>query len=645
MALLSDAVDRVVVKVRATPVPADVKGKQDKSRARLRAIAPANNECLEFWRNNQYVYQSSTGTLAQLSTVPVRNDGTGHRIRQSRNQIMPIVRREVSAATQRVPSYDVVPSTMDPQDVAAAKTAEKVALYGYDAWTVGDATERVVTYAVVTKTGEGFAWPYYDEDRQTICIRVYGPNEVGWEPGVQFDDSRYLYIEQAVSMDEVKSWPGFDGLPLTPDAEKSDLAGAQKNRQAEQNLVLVRHHLERPSKRYPDGRWLTVANDRVILPEEPFPVRDSRGQAVDEPALLKLSYIVDPESDRDLGLGGFLLDPQRSYNHANNKQQEWITLSQNCQVVVKNGKLKQRLTDAPGAVYEFVGQGDVSWRPVPPVPPDLENMKEAALADMQRTASQNDIPAGLDSGEALQTFIENDQNVRQSFLARMARFHAKLMSRCLVLVQLHFDTPRLLQINGEWGPDPIEDFLGAQLKDQQDVRVSTASITPQTREGMAQRINQYMMQGWIDPQKGMAAIENGTPELILDDYARDRASAHRVIQMLMSDPETFLGDPLTTPAPGGMGMTAAWMPRPFDNLAVIEHEFTNWMKSDQYWRAGPVVQEAANLYYQGIQMLKAQEQAQAVAAQAAQAEQLGMQNATKPAAPKTLPSQPKMSGR
>jgi hypothetical protein len=160
---------------------------------------------------------------------------------------------------------------------------------------------------------------------------------------------------------------------------------------------------------------------------------------------------------------------------------------------------------------------------------------------------------------------------------------------------------------------------------------------------MAQRIVLYMQQGWVDPMKGMAAIEDGTPEIIIDDYERDKATAHRVIQMLVTNPEVFLNAP-TVLGPNGEPGVPQWMPRPFDNLPVIEHEFTNWMKSDQYWRADPVTQEAANLYYEGIQMLKAQKAQAEALAQAQQAEQLGAENATRPPTEKVLPSQPKLGG-
>jgi hypothetical protein len=394
---------------------------------------------------------------------------------------------------------------------------------------------------------------------------------------------------------------------------------------------MVTEFLERPCRLYPQGRRLTIANGKVICPPEDYPLVDSKGQPLDEPVLHKLAYITDPEGDRDLGLGRFLLDPQRSYNNANNKQLEWTALAANPQLIVKNGKIKQRLTDAPGAVYEFVGpvmcRGGRCRSSRRTSKRSSRPRWRTCSGSLRRTTSLR----GLDAAKALQTFIENDQNVRQEFLDKIARFHARLMRHCLILVQRHFNEPRLLQINGEWGPDPLTDFIGAQLANQSDVRVSTASIAPLTREGMAQRITLYMQQGWVEPMKGMEAIENGTPDLIIDDYERDKATAHRVIQMMVSTPDLIFGDPLATAGPAGVTENVpAWMPREFDNLAVIEHEFTNWMKSDQYWNAEAPTKEAANLYYQGIQWLKAQKQQQAMLAQSAQAEQLGAQNAAKP---------------
>jgi hypothetical protein len=107
-----------------------------------------------------------------------------------------IVAAKVSAATQRVPSYEIVPSKVDPDAEQAATLAEKVALYGYDKWRLRRVTTKAVTHALVG--GEGFAYPYFDntvgpyiEDPNTgekigqgeIAVKILSANEVGWEPG------------------------------------------------------------------------------------------------------------------------------------------------------------------------------------------------------------------------------------------------------------------------------------------------------------------------------------------------------------------------------------------------------------------------------------------------------------------------------
>jgi hypothetical protein len=72
-------------------------------------------------------------------------------------------------------------------------------------------------------------------------------------------------------------------------------------------LVMVTDFLERPCQRYPTGRWLTIANNRVVagvqLDEEgkpltdeqgkpvyrPYPLTDHDDKPVDEPVLHRLS--------------------------------------------------------------------------------------------------------------------------------------------------------------------------------------------------------------------------------------------------------------------------------------------------------------------------------------------------------------------
>jgi len=134
---------------------------------------------------------------------------------------------------------------------------------------------------------EGFAWPYFDStvgDRLEdelhtgeIKIRVLGPNEVFWEPGIRFEESRWHAVQQARALDEVYEMPGYLGGKLTADAASTSIINSTNNTRKEAKLLLVTEYLERPSAKFPQGRRLISANNRLIAPIEGLPVRGSQG--------------------------------------------------------------------------------------------------------------------------------------------------------------------------------------------------------------------------------------------------------------------------------------------------------------------------------------------------------------------------------
>jgi len=654
-------------------VPKSIQERMDRGRARMKDGAAKRNECLAFWRSDQYRYTNEKNQLVAQSTITNYLDRSGkppHRARTTRNLIFDVVEREVSASTSRVPSYEVSPSTTDPEDIGAARLAEKVALYGYDKWGIRSATESAVRYAVIAD--EGFVWPYFDttvgpyiqlEDGTSIGqgevkIRVLGPNEVYWEPGLNFEESRWHAIEQARDIESIQQVPGFVGGKITPDAFSSDIA----NRKVAQNikLVMVTDYLERPSPQYPQGRWLTIANNRVVVPERAYPCTDGGGEVIDEPVLHKLSYAKDPDSDRDQGLVRHLLDSQRAINNSVNKTIEWIALALNPQVIIQNGEFKQRLTDEPGQVYHAVGSGQITWRPVPPVPPELFTTKSQAEGDMARIAAQNDIPSNVESARGIQALIERDTGRKQSFIANLAEFHSRLMRHCLYLVQKHYTEERLLKVRGRFGPEILKDFTGAQLRSQVDITVLPGSLEPRTKAAIEQRIMNFAQLGWITPEAAMSAINSGTAEKLVEGYELDVARANQVIQkikdgsFILEPPRPlFPGegvDPVTGQPPmdlnTGQPISEApgWMPRPFDNIRVHKTVFEDWMKTSDYESLPPEARSGANEYYQALLSLEAAEAQRAAQLQQQQAQDQGMFNAAKPQQASPLPSLPGAGG-
>lgn len=585
------------------------------------------NECWEFFRGNQYVYRTDEDYLVSQSVTTSPAGGKpAHRVRTTRNLIFDAVLHEVSNATQRVPSYQVVPSTSDAEDIQAAAIGEKVAIYGHEKWDVQGKIALAVQHAVVA--GEGFVWPFFNNKvgpvvdpveglhEGEIELRVYGRNQVAWEPGVRFEDSRWHVLIQARPVDQI---PG----KVAADAQNQDVLGkAQKGQSTK--LALVYDYLEQPSAKNPDGRWVTFVNGTVLAGEgRAYPCK-GLGSSV----LHKVAYTLDADNDRDLGLVTQLLDAQRTYNDCVNKQLEWKNLALNPQVILLNVHMDQRLTDEPGKVYTAFGTGSVEWRPVPPIPPELEQIKQGAQGDIARMAAQNDIPSQVEAGKAIQALIERDNTRRSEFIARLASCYSDVMKHCLYLVQQHYTEPRLLKLNGRFGWDSVPDFKGADLRDQTDVRVMPDSIEPRTKQAVEQRVMTYMQMGWIDPKQGIAAIEAGTAEHLLDDYEADVGWAQHCIRQIRGM-ETGITAPEDIP-----------QARPFDNFPVLMRELTTWMKSQDFAMLGPGPKEAAALFLQQLEQLKSQKEQQDAMAQQQMAQGLGMANAARPQGPPPMPSAP-----
>src|SRR6266542_1476103 len=117
-------------------IPELIQARIRRGRFRRDALKAQWDECIKFWRGDQYVFRFGKSNLSSLPTTV--SSGTDskppHRVRLTRNLLIDHVATEVAAAIQRTPSFEINPTTIDPEDVSAARLSEKVAIYGYDAW-------------------------------------------------------------------------------------------------------------------------------------------------------------------------------------------------------------------------------------------------------------------------------------------------------------------------------------------------------------------------------------------------------------------------------------------------------------------------------------------------------------------------------
>lgn len=667
---------------KTTKLSGYVEERIKRGRERMESQAGIRNLCLEFARGNQYLWLGNDGKLYDAQKGEAVDPGTDrdtHRVRSKRNLILPLVNGKVSAATKRIPGYEVLPSTFDPEDIAGARIGGRVALAGYDLWRLRRASQKTVYLALVAD--EGYAMAYWDSsigpyvlDEETgdyvgvgdVRIRTLSANQVMSEPGIDFEESPWYAIEYAKPIDELKRDPDFLGVELTADAELRLATQRKKTK----NLVVVTEYFERPSVQEPEGKRCTYANKKLIYPEDTYPLRGPDG-VIDEPCLHRVSYIIDPEAENDQGLVRHLVDPQRVYLDAINKSCEAKNLALVTQLLAPRGYFdKDRWDDTPGAILEYdamPGMPPPEWRdPLDPqIIAQLHEIAERAKSDMGFIADANDIPSAVESGKGIQALIEKDQLAWGRFIGDLADWHSRLMRDCLSLVQQHYTEPRLLKFRGRLGWETIEDFKGADLHGQTDVRVLPGSLEAYTREAIEAKVMAFAQNGWISPEAAMSAINGGTAEGLIDSYEKDVARANLILQKIDRGPAAFLnesprpvfpgedpgpmidpndgepipltdqdGYPVVDPITGQPQYEQAtsvpgWMPRPFDNEKVQMAVIEDYLKSPAYDQWDDLQKAAINDYYAALLNLEQQKSARAQAMQVQTAQDLGMANAAK----------------
>jgi hypothetical protein len=673
--------------------PPDVDEKLKRGRDGLSEVSPRRQLGIRFANNQHFAELNEDQTrVIDISTTTVAQGGEkpSHRVRRSHDIVSPMLQRKISAATQREPEWESTAVTSDPEDYAASRIAMRLARAGYPLWGFPEAEAKALWWAMVTEEAFGrAAWnpnvgPYIDvsvhpeadyEDeegnrpyeglpnperpvyrgRGEIELTIYSGLEVLWEPGVDFEKSRWHAVEHVRSIEELEYDPEFLAVPgekLQADASTAASGRLTAREKKGARLCVVTEYFERPCPKHPNGRLCTYANGRKIFPDAPFPLTDGQGNVVDQPPLRRLKYDVDGANDRAKGLVQKVIDVVRAHDQAINKQSEYSQMGLVLQLLAPEGVLLTDPTDEPGLVIEYdrmMASGEKpEWRENAPFPKELFEMEERAKQRFSDITFDQDIPNQVESGVAISQVVELSRVAWQKFVDDFNNFRSDLMSDCLVIAQRRYGADRLLKFRGTTGWEPVGDFEGADLRNQTDVRVKQSATQMQTRPQIEQRIMQLVQTfpNVFPPEVVIEALNSATPEKLVQGYEEDVGRAHRVIEQLRNG--TFFNQPLRPALPGeevleevdGRPMVPGWLPRPFDSLPVMKAAVENWMKTDDWDRSDPKIKDASLFYYQKLLDLETQRAQREQELQTELAEEQGMANAAKEQEPKPMPSLP-----
>lgn len=661
-------------------IPPKIVKRMARGREDMLRDASKRRLCIRFERGDSYWFIDSTGGLNFQATISGRRGGKPpHRVRNKYNFIRPIVTAKVSASTQRTPAFEVLPTSTDPERWSAASLGEKIALADFEKLRLHDVDVRC-TYSAIGGGGEGFAWPYWDPNvgpyhdveqsgpdgqpmlddydqpvtkavgEGEIRVAILGGNEVYWEPGVAFMDSRWYAIERAVPVEDVEEMEGFFGGPIPADASTSDIPSDVRPG----NLAMKVDYLERPCPSYPDGRHLTIVDKRQVVPERTYPLKGRDGIVVDEPCLHRLAWDLDGGAQRDFGLTWQLIDPQRTAQDARNKAVEWKNRALHPQWWARVNSVRSPRTDEPGVTNLYEGDTPPVQESPLPIPESLFRLADVAKADMHEIGFDTQIQADPNvAARTVQAVLSQSDAQWAQFLVGKADWWSRLMHHILLLTAANYTEPRLMKYRGRDGWENIHDFEGAQLMDEVDVRVNPASLVALTRAQVRDMLDWIVRNfpGWLNPQDALAALDTGSLDRLMASYWLDMARASTVISRIRDGSVTNMPtrgstspvtkQPIVDPQTGEPMPYPGYMPDEQDNLQIWERVFSDWMKTDDYASLPEPMQAIARQVWDAIQALKAAKAQREAMQQTAAAEAAGMKNAAGPPQAKPMPSPPR----
>lgn len=433
----------------------------------------------------------------------------------------------------------VWPNSEEEEDKAAARTGTELIqwLNSLDDNAIQDVKEMVVIWMILT--GNGFARTFPDKDtgkfiRTKDKSVIDAPVEIGTEElspfnvilpalGTKLEHKRWIgiktlrdvewiedtydikldggesdnrivdYEKQLLSLvASVSPWKGRGLSPSSADLETGDKA--------------VYKEIEvRPTKEYPEGRYLVVVNGQVVVDKANLPIpTDKRGNW--NYSLTHFPLNRTPGSFWAVGSVDDLISPQNNVNEidqalATNRKtlgRPWVLTPSN--VILK--RISERGVGLLNITYNAREAG--MHRPVieqgTPYPQQIleERMNHRQAAQDTSGDPKNVLKGGTPhagaSGVLVDILRESAEQSHSPDIDRFYRNWNKLDRKRLILAQHVIQDTRLIKVQGEGSEVFVREFRGANLRDNTDTRCELDSGLSSTNTGkneMLLRMAQY----------------------------------------------------------------------------------------------------------------------------------------------------------
>lgn len=529
---------------------------------------------LSFYKGKQYVfYNKRTRRMESLPTDD--GDKPRYRVRLVSNQIAPNVQSLLSRLVKSKPQFYATPGQASFEAQKATQVAENLLEYWWDLLHLTEKREEAMMWAIIA--GNGF-WKISWDDKAgpgmkvmlnpdgepiveplvqhlfekkleeagidsdqfekrvyegEIRVDVLSPFDVLLDDSASvFEDCKYAFCAHALSPEEIKD---RYGVSLKPNAinkyPDETLPGAYNGSdgKSKENVRLVYYGYFVPGGKYPDGRFVVFTKDpNIVLYDAPWPY------PFEELPLVKFPGMRVPGQLWDSSVVEQAVPIQKELNRSLSQIVEYKNLTLKPQMLAPVGSLRQRMTDEPGAIFEYnpvAGKVPESI-PIPSLPAYVfEHLQDmgARLKDIfgLNEIVEGSVPPNVEAGVAIDLL----QEAATDRLAPQIMLMEKSLERCgnlmLQLAQQYYAEPRTMIITGSGSKPKVEQFDDADLIKGVSVRVEAGSGLPRTRAGRQARVLQLLQLGILSPTKAYKYLDMADFKSLQMQFEADEEQAMR----------------------------------------------------------------------------------------------------------------------
>ena len=431
---------------------------------------------MNFLAGRQYCEISPRGEIEET------DDGYFWQNREVFNHIAPIIESRIAKLARVTPIISVRPKSDDEADVSAAAMSEKLIEWVFRRADAVDAARRATAWSEACGTafykvvwdncGGGFLGSVdgkdvYEGEAEIIAVSPFEifPDDLHTE---KLKDCRSIIHAKAVPVSVIREKYGVAVAGEDISIYNLSASGNKDSGESAMNdAAVVIERYERPDGKFPNGRLITVAGDKLLFYGE-LPYENDENKKRLFP-FVKQESIVSAGHFFGTSVIERLIPVQRAYNAVKNRKHEFLNRLTMGVMTVEDGSvdvedLEEGLPPGKVLVYRQ-GAKTPEMMKEGAMPPDFNEEEQKLLNEFVAISGVSEVStssenANLSSGSALELLVEQDNErltsnaeiIRNSYLeiARLClRLYAQFTAGCRAIKYLdEFDRTRVIYADG-----------------------------------------------------------------------------------------------------------------------------------------------------------------------------------------------------